>query len=60
MRGVLTILLIGNVVGMCGHNVDDVRFWLTFACMERNSVRDGVSRYDVLILVAKRYLGGPK
>ena len=51
---------IGSVVCTCGHNVDDVRFWLTFACMERNSVRDGVSRYDVLILVAKRYLGGPK
>jgi len=51
---------IGSVVGMCGHNVDDVRFWVTVKFTEGNSVRDGVSRYDVLILVAKRYLGGPK
>ena len=40
---------IGGVVGMCGHNVADVRFWVTVACMEGNSVTDGVSRYDVLI-----------
>ena len=40
---------IGGVVGMCGHNVDDVRFWVTAACMEGNRVRDGVSRYDALI-----------
>ena len=40
---------IGSVVGMCGHNVADVKFWVTVACMEGNSVRDGVSRYDVPI-----------
>ena len=40
---------IGSVVGMCGHNVDDVRFWVTAEFTEGNSVRDGVSRYDVLI-----------
>ena len=40
---------IGSVVGMCGHNVDDVKFWVTVACMEGNRVRDGVSRYDALI-----------
>ena len=39
-RGAVTILLIGNVVGMCGDNVDDVKFWVTVACMEENSVRD--------------------
>jgi len=27
-------------VGMCGHNVDDVKFWVTVACMGGNSVRD--------------------
>ena len=40
---------IGGVVGMRGDNVADVRFWVTVACMEGNSVREGVSRYDVLI-----------
>ena len=40
---------IGSVVGMCGHNVDDVRFLVTAEFTEGNSVRDGVSRYDVLI-----------
>jgi len=39
-RGVVIILLIGNVVDMCGHNVADVKFWVTVACMEGNSVRD--------------------
>jgi len=33
-------LQIGNVVGMCGDNVADVKFWVTVACMEGNSVRD--------------------
>ena len=40
---------IGSVVDMCGDNVADVRFWVTLACVEGYSVRDGVSRYDVLI-----------
>jgi len=40
---------IGSVVGMCGHNVADVRFWVIAECTEGNSVRDGVSRYDALI-----------
>ena len=40
---------IGSVVGLCGDNVSDVKFWVTVACMEGNSVRDGVSRYYVLI-----------
>ena len=40
---------IGCVVGMCGHNVDDVRFWVTVKFTEGNSVRDAVLRYDVLI-----------
>ena len=40
---------IGGVVGMCGHNVADVKFWVTVACMEGNRVRNGV---------AKRHLGG--
>ena len=41
---------IGGVVGMCGHNnVDDVRFWVTVACMEGNRVRNGVLGYDALI-----------
>jgi len=51
-------LQIGNVVGMCGDNVADVKFWVTVACMEGNSVRDWVSRYSLLIWVAKRHLGG--
>ena len=41
--------IIGNVVGMCGDNVADVRFWVTVACMEGNSVRDGVLGYVLLI-----------
>ena len=40
---------IGSVVGMCGHNVADVRFWVTVACMEGNRVRNGVLGYDALI-----------
>ena len=40
---------IGSVVGMCGDNVSDVRFWVTAACMEGNRVIGGVSRYDALI-----------
>jgi len=40
---------IESVVGMCGHNVDDVRFWVTAEFTGGNSVRDGVSRYDALI-----------
>ena len=39
----------GSVVGMCGHNVADVRFWVTVACTEGNSVRDEDSRYTLLI-----------
>jgi len=40
---------IGSVVCTCGHNVDDVRFWVTVACMEGNRVRNGVLGYDALI-----------
>ena len=40
---------IGSVVCTCGHNVDDVRFWVTAEFTGGNSVRDGVSRYDALI-----------
>ena len=40
---------IGGVVGMCGYNVADVRFWVTVACMEGNRVRNGVLGYDALI-----------
>ena len=40
---------IGSVVAMSGDNVADVKFWVTVACMEGNSVRDGVSRYSLLI-----------
>ena len=49
---------IGGVVGMRGDNVADVKFWVTVACMEGNSVKDGVSRYALLIGVANRHLGG--
>ena len=42
-------LQIGNVVGMCGDNVADVRFWVTAECTEGNSVTDGVSGYDARI-----------
>ena len=31
---------IGRVVGMCGDNVADVKFWVTVARVEGNSVRD--------------------
>ena len=48
-RDVLTSLQTGSVVGMCGQNVADVRFWVTAGSTEGNSVTDGVSRYDVLI-----------
>ena len=41
--------IIGNVVGMCGDNVADVRFWMTVACVEGYSVREGVLRYTLLI-----------
>ena len=44
---------IGSVVGMCGDNVSDVRFWVTAACMEGNRIRDCVLAYD-----ANRHLGG--
>ena len=40
---------IGRVVDMCGHNVADVKFWVTVACMEGNRVTDGVLRYNLLI-----------
>ena len=40
---------IGSVAGKCGHNVDDVRFWVTAEFTEGNSVRDGVLGYDALI-----------
>ena len=40
---------IGSDVGMCGHNVADVRFWVTVACMEGHRVRNGVLGYDALI-----------
>jgi len=50
---------IGSVAGKCGHNVADVRFWVAAGCMEGNRVRDGVSRYSLLIWVAKCHLGGP-
>jgi len=40
---------IGSVAGKCGHNVADVRFWVAAGCMEGNRVRDGVSRYSLLI-----------
>jgi len=40
---------IGGVIGMRGDNVADVKFWVTVACMEGISVRDGVSRYSLLI-----------
>jgi len=40
---------IGSVVGMGGHNVADVRFWVTAGSTEGNSVRDGVLEYDALI-----------
>jgi len=40
---------IGSVVGMCGRNVADVRFWVTVACMEGNRVRNGVLGYALLI-----------
>ena len=33
-------LQIGGVVGMRRDNVADVKFWVTVACMEGNSVRD--------------------
>ena len=42
-------LQIGSVVGMCGHNVDDVRFWVTAVRMEGYRVKDGVLGYDALI-----------
>ena len=45
----LTISKIGNVVGMCEHNVADVRFWVTVACIEGYSVREGVLRHTLLI-----------
>jgi len=51
---------IGSVVGICGHNVADVRFWVTAASMEGNSVRDWALGYDALIWVAKRHLEGPE
>ena len=44
---------------MCGDNVVDVKFWVTVACMEGNSVRDGVLGYALLIGVANRHMGGP-
>jgi len=39
-RGVGRSVQIGSVVDMRGDNVADVRFWVTVACMEGNSVRD--------------------
>ena len=47
--GVGRIVQIGSVVGMCGHNVADVKFWVTVACMEGNRVTDGVLGYALVI-----------
>ena len=40
MCGAHVVFVHENVTEMCGDNVVDVKFWVTVACMEGNSVRD--------------------